>query len=264
MRLIKATEINAYCKRVSSNSHGTSAMLLLYKDSRYDMAILDELYGPLGWSVDYKIIKDCLYCTVSVYDKESGQWISKTSNGTESNMDPQKGEASDALKRAGFLWGIGRELYTAPQIYVPLYQGEYNGNKLNSNVYFRVAEIGYDDDRNINRLVIVDGNNTIRWKWGYEPPKEEVKEEPQKTPQPSKKVSPNAVKAYRDFIHAFGFNDKDRNSDLSQDALTEVKDWMMENYGEVIHPTQFTEEMVERIYKTIESMNEQKRIVGVR
>lgn len=265
MRLIKAQEINAYCRKVSNTPYGTSAMLLLYKDSRYDMAVLDELYGPLGWSVDYKLIKDCLYCTISVYDKETNQWISKTSNGTESNQDPQKGEASDALKRAGFLWGIGRELYTAPQISVPLNQGEFNGNKLNFGVEFHVAEIGYDEDRNINRLVIVDKQNIIRWKWGYEPPREEVKQKaPEKTSQPQNKVSPNAVKAYKDLIHCFGFDDRDKNCDMSTDAVSTAKEWMIENLGEVIHPTMLTEEMVQKIYQTIESENEQKRIIGVR
>lgn len=252
MRLIKAPEINCYCKKVSNNQYGTSAMLLLYKDSRYDMAILDETYGPLGWTVDYKVIKDCLYCTVSVFDKHIGQWVSKTSNGTESNMEAQKGEASDALKRAGFLWGIGRELYTAPQIYVPLRQGEYNGNKLNFGVDFHVAEIGYDGANNINRLVIVDNNNNIRWKWGYEPPKEEVKQEaPKKIADNPQKVSPISVQTYKKLLHFLGFEDADKECENSKKALADSKVWMEKNLGQVIYPTMLTNEHVELIEKAI-------------
>ena len=45
-------------------------------------------------------------------------WVCKEDTGTESNTEAEKGLASDSFKRAGFNWGIGRELYTAPLIYV--------------------------------------------------------------------------------------------------------------------------------------------------
>ena len=116
------------------------ASLLLYKDARVDMKILDELYGTFGWQKTYQKIGDSMFCTISVYDKEKQQWISKQDVGTESNMEATKGEASDAFKRAGFNFGIGRELYTAPFIWVP-------GDLMNSKYdKFHVEEIGYTDD----------------------------------------------------------------------------------------------------------------------
>lgn len=115
MRALEASEIEV---RVGTcNPKGVS--LLLYKDSRCDMRILDEIFGTFGWTNEYKQIGGELYCTVTVYDKENNIWVSKQSNGSPSNMEAEKGRASDALKRACFLLGIGRELYTAPFIWVP-------------------------------------------------------------------------------------------------------------------------------------------------
>lgn len=98
------------------------AVALLYKTARVDYRILDEVYGPLGWQIDYAEIKGNLYCTVSLWDKENKQWVKKTNCGIESREDgdgnEKKGEASDAAKRAGFVVGIGAELYSAPFIFL--------------------------------------------------------------------------------------------------------------------------------------------------
>lgn len=98
------------------NERGAS--LLLYKTSRTDMALLDETVGPENWQCDYKNIDGKLFCGIGCRFKD-GEWVWKWDTGTPSNMEAQKGEASDAFKRAGFKWNIGRELYTAPFIWVP-------------------------------------------------------------------------------------------------------------------------------------------------
>lgn len=92
--------------------------LLIYKDARVDQAILDETVGQMNWRKSYQVIKDNLFCTIEIWDSEKSQWIAKQDCGVESNTEKEKGEASDAQKRAGFVWGIGRELYTAPFIWV--------------------------------------------------------------------------------------------------------------------------------------------------
>ncbi len=187
MRLIRPDEINAYVKQVTRNNKG---LILLYKDSRYDMAILDELYGPFGWQVSYSEVKGSLYCTIGVFDPQRSQWVEKTSNGMESDIEAQKGEASDALKRAGFLWGIGRELYTAPTIFVDLNADEvdeYNGKKrLKLGVTFNVSEIDYDDKRNISRLTIVDrsGRQRFHWEAGRAAKPRTVQQSQVQNPQP--------------------------------------------------------------------------------
>lgn len=90
--------------------------LLLYKDARVDMDILDETVGPMNWQ--RKHTRDNANCIIEIWDKEKAQWISKEDTGTESFTEKEKGLASDSFKRSGFNWGIGRELYTSPKIFI--------------------------------------------------------------------------------------------------------------------------------------------------
>ena len=113
-RDLKADEIDVRLATVKEN--GVS--LLLYKDARVDQNILDETYGAFGWQRDHKELKGNIYCGISIFDKEKGQWVTKWDCGKESFSEAEKGEASDSFKRAGFNWGIGRELYTSPFIWI--------------------------------------------------------------------------------------------------------------------------------------------------
>ena len=105
------------CKVSTIKEKGLS--LLLYKTARTDMQLLDETVGAYNWQCNYEEVKGNMYCTISIYDKEKQQWINKQDCGVESAFgDKEKGEASDAFKRAGFKWGIGIELYTSPFIWI--------------------------------------------------------------------------------------------------------------------------------------------------
>lgn len=112
-RDLRADEIDV---RIAQVKEGKGMALLLYKDARCDMNILDETVGAYNWQRTHS--RDNANCTVSIWDECKGQWISKEDVGTESNTEAQKGLASDSFKRACFNWGIGRELYTAPFIWV--------------------------------------------------------------------------------------------------------------------------------------------------
>lgn len=94
----------------------TGVSLLLYKDARVDQNILDETVGPFNWMRHHS--RDNANCTVSIWDAEKQLWVTKEDTGVESNTEKEKGLASDSFKRACFNWGIGRELYTAPFIWV--------------------------------------------------------------------------------------------------------------------------------------------------
>lgn len=112
-RNLKCDEIDV---RVASiNEKGLS--LLLYKDARVDQDILDETVGPFNWQ--RKHTRDNANCIVALWDDNKKQWIEKEDTGTESYTEKEKGLASDSFKRACFNWGIGRELYTSPFIYIP-------------------------------------------------------------------------------------------------------------------------------------------------
>ena len=116
-RDLRADEIE--CRIGQINKQGKGLSLLLYKDARCDMAILDETVGALNWQREHYEVKGNMYCKVSIWDAEKNTWVWKSDCGTESNTEAQKGEASDSFKRACVNWGIGRELYTSPFIWVP-------------------------------------------------------------------------------------------------------------------------------------------------
>ena len=219
MRYLKAEEIEVRVGAISNKK--PKAMLLLYKDARCDMAVLDETYGAEYWQSKFEFkdrksvvinsqskIKDLelldkyeesiLFCSIGVYNKEIKEWVWKTSNGVESqgtgNDDPnnKKGEASDAFKRAGFMWGIGRELYEWKDLWV-----DYDKEK-DKFERFRVTKIGYDDKGQPKDLIIVNSKNKIVYKLenGYfkkdvgeavEEVVEEIKIAPQVQEQPKTK-----------------------------------------------------------------------------
>lgn len=135
------------------------------------MKILDEVYGPLGWQREHSLIGDRLYCTISIWDAEKGVWIKKQDVGTESYTEKEKGQASDSFKRAGFNVGIGRELYTAPKIFINLNPGEYkeNGDKVYPSISLDVKSIHYDGNGAISSLVLIDSKGTIRYSYGTAP-----------------------------------------------------------------------------------------------
>lgn len=166
-RLLKADEISC---RIQSITDKGGAIILLYKDARVDMNILDETYGMMNWKRTHETIDGKLFCTISVWDDTKKEWVSKQDVGVESNTEATKGEASDAFKRAGFNWGIGRELYTAPFIYVQLRDDEMLRRQnakpqASSRFKLNVETIEYNSEGVITKLVLVDRNFDVRYQF---------------------------------------------------------------------------------------------------
>ena len=115
--------------RVQSVNKGGYATLLVYKDARVDMNILDRVVGRGFWKREHVTINGSMYCRVSIYNKEINEWVSMEDVGTPSNTEKEKGLSSDAFKRACFCWGIGRELYAYPIIKVKLNATEFKNGK---------------------------------------------------------------------------------------------------------------------------------------
>ena len=155
VRLLRADEIE--CRVSIINERGLA--LLLFKDARVDQKILDETFTPFGWRRTHQSIEGNLYCTVEVWDKEKSQWIAKQDVGTTSYSEKEKGQASDSFKRACFNWGIGRELYTAPFIWITAeaVKIQKKDNKFVTSEKFSVEAISYNEQREIIELVIVNG-----------------------------------------------------------------------------------------------------------
>jgi len=161
IRTLRADEISVRAQSVRENG----GIFLLYKDARCDMRILDETFGIYGWQRSHELINGNLFCTVSIWDNEKQQWVSKQDVGVESNTEKEKGEASDSFKRACVNLGIGIELYSSPFIWIKFNAGEFKDNRLSPSVKFHVAEIGYNKDKEIIKLVIKDGDGNIRYKY---------------------------------------------------------------------------------------------------
>lgn len=163
LRLLKADEIE--CRVSVISEKGLS--LLLYKDARVDQKILDETFGMFGWKRSHQCIDGNLYCTVEIRDQETGEWIAKQDVGTTGYAEKEKSQASDSFKRACFNWGIGRELYSAPFIWIPA--SKVKLQKKNDRYYcsenFHVAAISYSESREITGLFITNDSGEIIFDW---------------------------------------------------------------------------------------------------
>ena len=161
-RKLTAEELEARVATVSEKG----CSVLIYKNARVDMAVLDETVGPMNWQRDHREEKGNLFCGIGIYDEERGQWVWKWDCGSESFTEKEKGEASDSFKRAGFNWGIGRELYTCPLIWfkaVDINMKQRNG-KWTTYDHFNVAEIAYEGNK-VSRLVVVDEKTGAQFAW---------------------------------------------------------------------------------------------------
>lgn len=173
-RTLEANEISCRVNQIGEKG----LTLLLYKDARVDMDILDETVGPMFWQREHKELKGNIYCGVSIFDGK--QWATKWDSGSESNTEAEKGEASDSFKRACVNWGIGRELYTAPFIYIPSSLVEITKNdkgKYTTKDTFYVSKIGYNENREIIGLSIKNKKNIRVYLLEPKETKKEVKKD---------------------------------------------------------------------------------------
>ena len=160
-RNLLAEEIECRVNQISEKG----LTLLLYKDARCDMNILDETVGAKNWKRRHT--RDNANCIVSIYDEDKKEWVEKEDTGTESNTEKEKGLASDSFKRACFNWGIGRSLYTAPFIYIPADKCKIvsKGNRYTTFDKFIVEAIKYDEKENIVAVSIKNNRNERVFVW---------------------------------------------------------------------------------------------------
>lgn len=165
-RTLRKDEIDVRIGQMKKDGSGLS--LLLYKDARCDQSILDETVGPMNWQRHHS--RDNANCIVSIWDEEKRMWVEKEDTGTESRTEKEKGLASDSFKRACFNWGIGRELYTAPFIWIK--KGDFtvgNDGKCYDNFTVDTIEYQPDGQREIRHLIIRNeksGKVCFQWQTG--------------------------------------------------------------------------------------------------
>lgn len=151
-RKLRADEIDCRIGQIKESG----LTLLLYKDARCDMNVLDETVGPMNWKREHT--RENRNCVVSIYDSNKNEWVSKEDTGTESNTEAEKGLASDSFKRACVNWGIGRELYTAPFIWIEKTKCNITsaGGKFRCYDRFKVAKLTYRANGDIDGLAIIN------------------------------------------------------------------------------------------------------------
>lgn len=225
-RTLRADEID--CRVATVKSNGVT--LLLYKDARCDMNILDETVGPLNWQRSHS--RENANCTVSIWDNERKQWVSKEDTGTESFTEKEKGLASDSFKRACFNWGIGRELYTAPFIFVKSgdckVESKRSGSGYTCNDHFYVSDIGYDDNRVINRLQIRhQKSNKVVFDLGEK--ESEETEEPSPIDELKKKCESHNIDL-NEWAKQWGKNKTVNN--LTDSEIDRMLVWIRDNFGD--------------------------------
>lgn len=157
-RKLRADEID--CRIGQIKDKGLT--LLLYKDARCDMNVLDETVGPLNWKREH--LRDNANCIVSIWDTAKNEWVSKEDTGSESNTEAEKGLASDSFKRACVNWGIGRELYTSPFIWVKAEDCKISnfGGKPKCYDKFIVEKLTYKKNGDIDGLSIINATTNKR------------------------------------------------------------------------------------------------------
>ena len=176
-RELEAGEIECRIGQISKSGNGLS--LLLYKNARTDADILDETVGPENWQCEFYECKGTLFCKVGILCERPAlngmtglkEWVWKDDAGAPSNREAQKGEASDAFKRACYKWGIGRALYSSPRIWV-----NQNGCKIKQNnngkyiCYdtFSVAKIKYHEGEIVG--LAIRNDDTCRIVYTYVKP----------------------------------------------------------------------------------------------
>ncbi len=244
-RLLRADEIE--CRVATIRKNGLA--LLLYKDARCDQNILDETVGAMNWQRHHN--RDNANCIVSIWDSEKKQWIEKEDTGTESYTEKEKGLASDSFKRACFNWGIGRELYTAPFMWVKADECkiEERDNRCICNDRFEVKEIEYEG-RKISLVKITNttlgndivfthkskrstGSKSAKPKAAKEKPAESTPGKPEETA--NKKIDTVQAKSLRALCQRVGIDEKaicEKNKIKTFDELTVEQMMKLKQFAE--------------------------------
>lgn len=161
------------CRVGQTSEKGFS--LLLYKTARVDADILDQVVGQFNWQKRYYEVRGLVICSIGIYFADRKEWVWKDDTGSAGSIEEEKSICSDAQKRSAFCWGIGRELYSSPFIWVSKDTGFTQRDR------FDVKEIAYDQNGKISKLLIVETKTGgVAYSYGC---KEKVAQTSQKAPK---------------------------------------------------------------------------------
>lgn len=199
---LKAEDIELRVGSVSKYQGKAPTMTLLaYKTARTDVARLNKAVGALGWKREFQYDRhDNLCCKIYLYNSDIKDWVGKGDVGEENKNQSQNGHGakatySDAMKRAGFAWGIGIELYSMPTIKITIQDSDIystgTNNKGDSTYAYKWGVSGWKVRYVDGSLVVVDNRGNVKFtqEWDF------LKEHPEvcesgttaaaRSPQPS-------------------------------------------------------------------------------
>ena len=237
IRTLRADEIECRIGQISKDGKGLS--LLLYKDARCDMNILDETFGPMNWQRRH--CRENANCIVSIWDPDKNQWIEKEDTGTESNTEAEKGLASDSFKRACVNVGIGRELYTSPFIWIPADKCNIVSGKCYDK--YDVSKIEYDKNRCVSALEIInEKTREVVFTYPKSMPKKSAKKDdippvsiaPEASPAPKDETPTEPTYICRDCGDALVWTKTRDGKDMSP---VEIRNLAYQRYGRCLCPS---------------------------
>ena len=203
--------------------------VLLYKTARTDQIILDETVGAFNWAKRYYQVKNTMFCSVGIKDKDTNEWVWKDDAGDDDFQTEQvKGEASDSFKRAGFAWGIGRKnLYYGPFIWIKC------NDEINEFTKMYVDEVEYKNSI-ISKLVIKERNtDKVLYSYGKTSNVSQTSQKAPKNDSVEPKVDP--LDKYSDEKGTIRAKESEKiakfleESDNSKKARFKV--WLLQVYG---------------------------------
>lgn len=217
-RKLRAEEIE--CRVGQKTKDGNKYSVLLFKTARTDMSLLDETVGTDNWQSEHYEVKGKDFCRIGIrIERNNGsEWVWKSDCGSESNVEAEKGESSDSFKRAGFQWGIGRELYSAPKIWLDSSVSPYD---------LEVNQIEYDESDKICTLVLSAKGKTVYQFRNGKGVEEKKKAEP-------KGVDHDTLERIRDIVAKLEFEGKNLDDILKFYGVKTIGEIPLEKWEKML------------------------------
>lgn len=223
-RTLKENEIECRVGNVAKDNSGF--FLLLYKNARVDANILDETVGQYNWCKEYYQVKNTMFCKVGLWCEDRNCFVFKSDAGDDdTQMEQIKAEASDSFKRACFAWGIGRELYYSPKIYIKA------TDENNKYARYSVKNIEYDKNKRIINLVIINdktkevvflfNGDKKNAKKGENEPLQAIVEPQEQMDEPKGSIETNDLKTIQAYVAVFN----------NEQSRTNFYAWLDKNFG---------------------------------
>jgi len=102
--------------RVQQQTSTGKLIIVPYINNRCVMQRFDAAFGPTNWTSEFREIGNGFICRLTV--NIDGWKVYREDGASKTNIEPEKGGISDAMKRAAVQFGLGRCLYDYPKVMI--------------------------------------------------------------------------------------------------------------------------------------------------